>query len=95
MTPEQLDKYIELKKQIFIYFLTVSNERGYASPESCASYLNSTVAGWKAEAEAFNMWRDSAYQILNVIQNQAEQSGIIPSYQEVVSQLPVMVWPSI
>lgn len=95
MTPEQLNAYIELKRKIFIYFIEVSNERGYATPESCVSYLNSTVALWKAEAEAFNLWRDAAYQILNTIQNDAEQSGIIPSLQDIISQLPVMVWPEI
>lgn len=93
MTPEQLEKYIELKRQIFIYFLTVSNERGYTSPESCVSYLNSTVDRWRAEALAFNAWRDNVYQVLNVIQNEAEQSGIIPEFQDIISQLPIIVWP--
>ena len=93
MTPEQINELIALRKQIFWYFLEVSNERGYATPESCVSYLNSTIPAWAAEAAVFNVWRDNVYVILNVIETQAQRSGIIPTFDKVVAQLPVIVWP--
>lgn len=94
MNDKQIEELITLRKQLFIYFIEVSNQRGYATPESCVSYLNSSVVAWVAEAKAFNAWRDATYLILNDIENTAQQAGIVPTFDEVVAKLPAIVWPT-
>ena len=93
MADENVNLLIKLKQELFFYFLDVSNERGYATPESCVSYINSTIPQWKLEAEAFNLWRDSVYTILNKIEDDAQGEGKVPSFDYIISQLPELVWP--
>jgi len=70
-------------------------EKGYDSIATLSSYITSSNAQWKAEAEAFIAWRDSlfafAYSELNQVQTGQIQP---PSIDEFISSLPSLVWPS-
>lgn len=73
--------------------LTTANSKGYDSAYTCLSYLQSSNAIWKTEAEAFNTWRDAcwvkAHEILN-----AWVAGEIPqpTIEEVLAQMPAIGW---
>ena len=73
---------------------TTAQERNYDSAQVAASYVNSTVAAWQAEAEAIISWRDAvwsyAYAELDKITTGEREP---PSVDELVAELPVMVWP--
>ena len=68
--------------------------KSYADGVSCASYATSSNAQWKAEAQCFIDWRDSVwnylYQLLATLSGNQEP---IPSVQEIINQLPIIVWP--
>ena len=80
---------------IAAYVDTVAQQRNYDNAVSCASYVNSTIMSWQAQALAFVWWRDSVYSYA-IAQQQLMQSGqrSIPTFEEFQSELPAMVWPS-
>lgn len=74
---------------------SVAAQRQYTSTITCASYANSTVPEWKAQAEAFVAWRDQilSYTMTQVQLMQGEQRSV-PTFEEFITELPVIVWPS-
>lgn len=60
-----------------------------------ASYANSTVAAWAAQATAFIAWRDQvwtyAYEELAKVQAKTRTA---PTVVEFLAELPHMTWPS-
>lgn len=70
--------------------------KGYGDGVACASYALSTVDAWRAEAEAFVAWRDAvwlfAYSQLALVHTGEREA---PSVEELLSELPEMVWPSV
>ncbi|MBC2887323.1 hypothetical protein H7Q97_18240 [Ochrobactrum sp. CM-21-5] len=71
-----------------------AQEKQYDSGATLASYVNSTIPQWAAEATAFVAWRDQvwAYALaeLDKVQNgQREQ----PSVEAFLAELPVFEWP--
>ncbi|TBZ81433.1 MULTISPECIES: hypothetical protein [Rhizobium] len=69
--------------------------RRYNDGDALASYVASTVPGWKAEAEAFVAWRDAvwqyAYAELAKVQAEARDQ---PSIADFLLELPEIVWPN-
>lgn len=74
---------------------TVAQERGYSSAVACASYVNSTIPAWAAEAAEFLAWRDRVW-VFVYAQMALAQSGQRqqPSVAALVAELPVMTWPT-
>lgn len=72
-----------------------AQSKSYADAVSCASYSTSSNTQWKAEAECFIVWRDSVwnylYQLLATLEGNQDP---IPSVQEILDSLPVIVWPN-
>lgn len=71
-----------------------ARQRDYDSGVSCASYVNSTVQQWAAEAAAFVAWRDAVWEYAfaeldKVLNGQRPQ----PTIDEFLQELPVMQWP--
>lgn len=68
-------------------------QKDYRSGSSCASYAFSTNPQWKAEADAFILWRDAlytaAYQVFEDVQN----GQPAPTEQEFLALLPTLIWP--
>jgi hypothetical protein len=77
------------------YIDNVATQEQYNDAVSCASYVNSTNATWKAQATAFIAWRDSVYTYV-IAQETLMQSGArsIPTFAEFQTELPVITWPS-
>lgn len=67
----------------------------YADGVTLASYVASTVPQWAAQALAFVAWRDAVWAYAYA-QLAAVQGGLRsqPSVAVLVSELPVIAWPS-
>ena len=68
---------------------------GYESGFALASYVQSTIPTWAAEAAAFVSWRDAvwtyAYTELGKVQNEEREQ---PTITELVEELPAITWPT-
>lgn len=70
---------------------TTAQSKRYDNMLSLSTYINSTVPQFKAEAEAGILWRDNCWSTCYDIL----ASGVeITSIDEVLAQLPSIVWPS-
>lgn len=69
--------------------------KGYDGAAHCASYANSTVPEWAAEAETFIAWRDAVWLTVFEIMDDviAGEREAPANADEVVSALPVIQWP--
>lgn len=72
-----------------------AREKQYESGFACATYINSNVPQWAAEASAFVAWRDAvwayAYAELDKVMN-SERAA--PTVEAFLDELPAIVWPS-
>lgn len=71
-----------------------ASERQYDSGATLASYVNSTIPEWAAEAQTFVIWRDQVWayalgELDKVKTGQREQ----PSVEELLAELPSFIWP--
>lgn len=62
---------------------------------TAATYLTSTVARWKADAEAFVAWRDQVWaysygELEKVVGGQRSQ----PTIEDFINELPPVEWPA-
>lgn len=71
----------------------VARQRQYTDAVSCASYLGSTNAQWKAEAEAFIGWRDDVWAYALQELAAAQSSGTAPDLADLIAALPQITWP--
>jgi len=72
-----------------------ASSRSYSGTVSLASYVTSTVPGWKAEAEAFVTWRDAVWvYALTELEKAQQGARPIPTLDEFITELPVMEWPA-
>ncbi|WP_313027902.1 hypothetical protein [Brucella sp.] len=71
-----------------------ASERQYDSGATLASYVNSTIEQWAAEAQAFVGWRDAVWVYalaeLDKVQK-AERDQ--PSVEDFLAELPTFEWP--
>lgn len=78
------------------YVFNVARSKDYGDAVSLASYVNSTNLQWKAEAEAFVLWRDqvweSLYDLYSIL---SEGADPVPSIEAVMQSLPVITWPQV
>lgn len=70
-----------------------ANERQYDSGATLASYVNSTIEQWAAEARAFVAWRDAVWlyalaELDKVKMGERDQ----PSVSDFLAELPVFEW---
>jgi hypothetical protein len=64
----------------------------YNSAAHLATYVNSTVPQWSAEAQAFIAWRDACWIAALQMLAEAQQTGIIPTAAQAIASLPE--WPT-
>lgn len=62
--PHTPEHYRYIRDQAFSWMRAEAVDRGYDSIESCASYYNSGVTRYRAEARAMVAWRDAVNQAL-------------------------------
>lgn len=71
-----------------------AKSKGYADGVALASYINSTIPTWQAEAAVFVPWRDSvwlsAYTTLAAMQGGATP----PTLNQLIAGLPTIKWPT-
>ena len=67
-----------------------ARQRLYRDGNTCASYVNSTVPIWAAEAAAFVAWRDAVWEQVFIDMTEGEFTGTPAEY---VVTLPVIEWP--
>lgn len=71
-----------------------AREKMYDNAISIATYATSTNPTWQAESQAFIAWRDAVYAYALQILAQVQGGGEQPTVDEVISGMPVMVWPN-
>lgn len=90
--PPSLDDY---RRAIEALTAATAHARDYASAESIAGYVNSTVPAWAAEGQAFVAWRDAVWiyaftELDRVTNGEREQ----PTIDDLIAELPVIEWPA-
>lgn len=89
-----LDPVEVFRREIQSLIDTKAQEKQYDSGATLASYVNSTIPQWSAEATAFVAWRDQvwAYALaeLDKVQNGEREQ---PSVESFLAELPVFEWP--
>jgi hypothetical protein len=77
------------------HFDQVAKEREYDSLLTIDTYKGSNVPKWAAEHAAFFTWRDQCWLVAYQIQADVA-AGLrpVPTPDQVISELPVLVWPS-
>lgn len=71
----------------------IAKERLYDDAFSLVSYTTSTDPKFKAEAEKFNAYRDSCWRISwQIFDDYKAGNRPMPTYQEVMSELPEFSW---
>lgn len=71
-----------------------AHTRQYDGTVSIATYVNSTVPAWAAEAQAFIAWRDAvwAYALAELASVMSGQRAM-PTIEALIDELPDLVWP--
>lgn len=68
--------------------------KGYFNSAQCSALVTSSIASVKADAQAFNSWRDQVLlhvnQVYKDINNKVRTK---PSLQELLAELPELTWP--
>lgn len=71
----------------------MARKKAYGGAVSLASYVNSTIPLWAAEAQTFVAWRDavwlSAYTTFGAVQGGAT----VPTIDGLIADLPPIAWP--
>ena len=84
----------DYSRSIQTYVDATAKVRLYNDGNSLASYKDSTIPKWAAEASAFIAWRDQVYVYANEQMNlflSGERDQ--PSLQELIEELPKIEWP--
>jgi hypothetical protein len=68
--------------------------KGYGDGYGLASYRDSTVPEWAAEAQAFIAWRDSVWLASYLLMGEVVQGlKAAPTIEELKADLPTIDWP--
>jgi hypothetical protein len=90
-TVEEIQKM--LTDGVQAYMDTKAQERGYDNIHTACSYANSTDEIFKAEGTACLAWRDSVWRkCYNILDEVKAGKRGIPTLEEVIAELPVLVW---
>ncbi|WP_338523377.1 hypothetical protein NUH87_26865 [Pseudomonas batumici] len=88
--PTLADATVALKAAVQQWLDTTAQASGYDSLASCASYANSGVTQWAADAKAATAWRDAVWQACFAEWSaaQAATNPVIPTAAELIASLP-------
>jgi hypothetical protein len=64
----------------------------YSSAAQLTSYVASTNPEWAAEASRFVGWRDLVWAAAIAAEQDAVQTGVVPSVEDVIASLPEWGW---
>ena len=85
----------DVEGQVKLHVSSVAVDKGYDSPETLQSYVNSTNPLWRAEANAFVAWRDGVWAyVYEQIALWENEERTIDTADELVVELDDIVWPT-
>ncbi len=73
---------------------SVAREREFDNAADAASYVNSTVAQWAAEAAAFVAWRDAVWIHTYAELEKVEAGQRAPTVAALTAELSSIAWPA-
>lgn len=90
--PENAD---QITAEVSAHVRYAVSTKGYDSPETLQSYVNSTNPLWRAEANTFIAWRDGVWTyVYEQIALWENGERTITTADELVDELDAIVWPS-
>lgn len=90
-TEEEIQKM--LTDGVQSYMDTKAQERGYDNIHTACSYVNSTDEVFKAEGTACLAWRDQVWRkCYDILAEVKTGKRAVPTLEEVIAELPVLVW---
>lgn len=90
---ERDQELYQLNIQMNFYMDSVAQQKQYDNALSCISYSTSSEESWKLQAQAFADWRTQCWIIINNILGSLTPEQPVPTIEEIIPQLPVIVWP--
>lgn len=90
--PPTIDDY---KNAIVSMLDAKAQERRYENSTTIATYVNSTIPAWSAEATAYVAWRDDVWSY-TYTELEKVMGGLRPqpTVEDFLTELPAMVWPA-
>jgi hypothetical protein len=90
-TPPDLETF---RVAVQAHIDATARSRGYENGFALAGYVTSTVAPWRAEAEAFVAWRDQVWLAVFELLAQVQAGDIPPpaSPEALIAELPTIDW---
>lgn len=83
-----------LKEAVKKHLDNEARNKDYDSILSACSYLNSKIKAWSDEAKNFIEWRDDVWAYaLKVLDEVESGDREFPSESQLLSELPVIIWP--
>lgn len=90
-TDEEIQKM--LTDGVQAYMDSMAQTRGYDNIHTACSYANSTDHIFAAEGQACLQWRDMVWRkCYNILAEVQAGSRDIPTAEELIAELPVLVW---
>ena len=91
-SPEQIQR--DLTNAVQQHLDTTAKTRGYDGILSLATYATSTNPTFAAEGQAGVTWRDAVWAYCwEVLTDVQAGTRPVPTTEELIGELPVMVWP--
>lgn len=95
---DYVNSIANLKKLVNIYLWPWMDKKayskGYYNSAQCSALVTSTIASVRADAQAFNSWRDQVLLYINqVYRDVNNQVRTRPTIQELLDELPILEWP--
>ena len=93
--PDPAVQIAAFRRAVQAHVDATAQSRDYDSGNSLASYTASTVAAWKAEAEAFVAWRDAVWTFVIERLAQVQAGDVEPpeTAEALIALLPDIEWP--
>ena len=83
----------QLTAAVQAYMDSTAQTRGYDNIHTACSYSNSTDPIFAAEGQACLQWRDMVWRkCYNILAEVQAGSRDIPTVEELIAELPVLVW---
>ena len=93
--PDPAVQIAAFRRAVQAHVDATAQSRDYDNGNSLASYTSSTVAAWKAEADAFTAWRDAVWTFVieRLAQVEAGEVSLPESPDALIALLPDIDWP--
>ena len=100
LTNEELQEKMQvhmlsLRDAIHAHLDDVARARDYFSWETLTQFADSSIPDWVADYQAAIAWRDAVWVHAYTVIGQVQQGlRTVPTAEELIAELPTIVWPS-